>query len=190
MSTQDAGEGKSSPDYAVAVAEYHASRARYIRTVTSDAEKQLVETIGKRRESLREEIANLTTLAYHRHEIYQVALKAYASRAPSRVTAAGLQPPLPTDRRIAGIGKLYKTAVHAAEEFREVDSIIVKRKEKLAEIDAKLRVQVEQYGRDLIAQLETETGLAGAFRRDPLLSRAHARMVAAQARHAALRDAN
>jgi hypothetical protein len=180
VSAQDA-EVRST-EYHVAVAEYQASRARYIRTITTDAEKRLSETIGKRRESLREEIANLTALAQHRYEGYQEALNAYAAKAPGRVTAGGMKPPLPSDRMFAGINKLYKAAVKAAEDFREVNDIIKKRKDKLSEVDYKLRVQLEQYGRDLIAQLETDSGLEGAFRRDPLLGRAHARMVAAQRR--------
>ena len=44
------------------------------------------------------------------------------------------------------------------------------------------RIAHPQHGRDLIAQLETPTGLEGAFKRDPLLARAHARMQAAEAR--------
>jgi hypothetical protein len=181
LSAQDAGEGPAS-HYQSAVAEYHASRARYIRTVTSNVEQRFLETIGKRRDSLREEIANLTDLAQHRYETYQASLKAYAVKAPGRVTGGGIKPPSPTERVVRGIDKLYKTAVQAAEAFREVNDIIRKRKDKLGEIDYKLREQVEQFGRDLIAQLETTTGLEGAFKRDPLLGRAHARMTAARAR--------
>lgn len=169
----------SAQDADVAIAEYHASRARYIRTVTADVEKRLMETVGKRRESMVEEISNLNELAHHRYEAYQDALKAYSAKAPGRVTAGGLKPPLPSDRMVKGINKLYKDAVKAAEEFREVNDIIKKRKDKLSDVDYRMRVQVEQYGRDLIAQLETERGLQTAFQRDPLLSRAHARMKAA-----------
>jgi len=183
MSAEYVGEPPDGPDDA-SVAEYHASRARYIRTVTSDVEKRYMETLGKRRVPLMDEINNLTALARDRFERYQVSLTAYRSKAPSRVTAAGLLPPSPSERMIAGINKLYKAAAQAADEYREVTDIIKKRKDKLGEIDWKLRVQVEQYGRDLIAQLETETGLEAAFRRDPLLGRAHARMLAAQARKA------
>jgi hypothetical protein len=179
VSAQDA-DVRPDLEYHAALAEYQASRARYIRTITTDAEKRLGETIGKRRESLREEIANLTALAQHRYDSYQDALQAYAAKAPGRVNAGGMRPPLPSDRMIKGIDKLYKAALKAAEDFREVNDIIKKRKDKLGEVDYKLRIQLEQYGRDLIAQLETETGLEGAFRRDPLLSRAHARMVAAK----------
>ena len=166
------------------VAEYHASRARYIRTVTSDVEKRYMETLGKRREPLMEEINNLTALARARYEAYQDSLKAYRSKAPGRVTKAGLLPPSPAERVIGGINRLYKAAALAAEEYREITEIIKKRKDKLGEMDWKLRVHVEQYGRDLIAQLETKAGLDAAFRRDPLLGRAHARMLAAEARRA------
>lgn len=182
MNAHVVAEDQPTVEYNVAVAEYQASRARYIRTVTSDVEKRLSETIGKRRESLREEISNLTLLAQSRYDIYQLALRSYAAKAPGRVTADGMRRPSPSERMVAGINKLYKAAVQAAEEFREVNDIIKKRKEKLSEVDYKLRVQLEQYGRDLIAQLETESGLEGAFRRDPLLSRAHARMVTARQR--------
>lgn len=147
-------------DYDDAVAEYHASRARYIRTVTSDAERRLGETIGKRRAALREEIANLTLLAHDRHATYQAALQASKCDPASR--------------------KLYQAAVRAADEFREVNDVIRKRKDLLGLVDYKLRVQLEQYARDLIAQLETESGLDFAFQRDPLLARAHARMLAAR----------
>jgi hypothetical protein len=186
VSVLDADEARPASDYQSAVAEYRASRARYIRTVTSNVEQRYLETIGKRRDSLREEITNLTGLAQHRYENYQANLKAYAAKAPSRVTGGGIMPPSPAERMVRGIDKLYKTAVQSADEFREVNDIIRKRKDKLGEIDDKLRAQVEQFGRDLIAQLETETGLEGAFKRDPLLGRAHARMLAARARQTAV----
>lgn len=183
MSAEFAGESAGGT-YDATVAEYHASRARYIRTVTSDVEKRYMATLGKRREPLMEEINNLTALAHSRYETYQAALAAYRSKAPGRVTRGGLLPPSAAERLVANINKLYKAAAVAAEEYREIGEIIKKRKDKLGEIDWKLRVQVEQYGRDLIAQLETKAGLDAAFRRDPLLARAHARMIAAEARRA------
>ena len=174
-------------DYDASVREYHASRARYIRTVTSDTEKQLMETVAKRRDPLKEELTNLTSLARVRFETRQATLKAYAAKAPGRVSNSGLLPPSPAERVVGGIDKLYKAAVKAAEEFNEVNEIIKKRKDKLEAIDAEVRTVLEQHGRDLIAQLETPTGLEGAFKRDPLLARAHARMVAAESRRAAVR---
>jgi hypothetical protein len=111
-----------------------------------------------------------------------MTLRAYAAKAPGRVSAGGLLPPSPAERMIGGIDKLYKAAVKAAEEFNEVNDIIKKRKEKLDKIDDEVRTVLEQHGRDLIAQLESPTGLEGAFKRDPLLARAHARMLAAEAR--------
>lgn len=182
MSALDAGEARADSVYQSAVAEYQASRARYIRTVTAGVEQRFMETIGRRRDSLREEIANLSELAQHRYDAYQASLKAYAVKAPGRVTGGGIMPPSPTDRVVRGIDKLYRSAVQSAEAFREVNDIIRKRKDKLGEIDYKLRQRVEEFGRDLIAQLETESGLEGAFKRDPLLGRAHARMLAARAR--------
>jgi len=175
-------------DYDASVQEYHASRARYIRTVMADTEKKLMEAAAKRREPLKEEITNLSSLARVRFEARQATLKAYGAKAPSRVSAGGLLPPSPAERTIGGIDKLYKAAVKAAEEFNEVNDIIKKRKEKLDGIDKEVRSVLEQQGRELIAQLETPTGLEGAFKRDPLLERAHTRMVAAEARRASVRD--
>jgi hypothetical protein len=137
-------------------------------------------TIGKRREPIVEELSNLTILAHSRYDGYQSALRAYSAKAPRRVTAGGLLPPSPADRIVPGIDKLYRAAIKAADEFREVNEIIKKRRATLDELDWKMRVKVEQYGRDLIAKLETPAGLEGAFKRDPLLARAHARMLAAR----------
>ena len=184
VSSDYVGESLRALDYDTTVTEYHSSRARYIRTVTSGVEKRLVETVAKRREPLMQEIANLTVLAHDRYDTYQGALRACGAQARGRVTAAGLLPPSPMDRMTAGIDKLYKAAVKAAEEFREINAIIKKRRDKLVDIDMKLRVQLEQYGRDLISQLETAEGLKTAFERDPLLGRAHARMLLAEARRA------
>jgi hypothetical protein len=177
-------------DYDVSVREYHASRARYIRTVTADTEKKLWETVAQRRDPLREEINNLAALARSRYESRQSTLKAYSAKAPGRVTAGGLLPPSPTERMVGGIDKLYKAAVKAAEEFNEVNDIIKKRKEKLNEIDSEVRNVLQRHGRDLIGQLETPTGLEGAFKRDPLLGRAHARMLAAEARRESVRESS
>ena len=91
----NSSDGRTASEVEAAVSEYHSSRARYIRTVTSDVEKRLMESIGKRRAPLMEEITNLTTLAHARFDAYQTALKAYGAKAPSRVTAAGLQAPGP-----------------------------------------------------------------------------------------------
>jgi hypothetical protein len=176
------GQQNGANDYDASVREYHASRARYIHTVTTDTEKKLMETVAKRRDPLKDEINNLQSLARARFETRQATLKAYAAKAPGRVSAGGLLPPSPTERMIGGIDKLYKAAVKAAEEFNEVNEIIKKRKEKLDQIDNEVRTVLEQHGRDLIAALESPTGLEGAFKRDPLLARAHARMLAAEAR--------
>lgn len=166
--------------YQDARAEYHASRVRYIRSVTSGVEDRLMERIGHRRDPIVEEITNLTLVAHNRYETYRAALKAYASKAPRRVTSGGLLQPSPAERMIAGVDKLYRAAVKAAAEFSEVNDIIKKRKVKLEEMDWKMRARVEEYGHNLIAQLETPSGLESAFKRDPLLGRAHARMVSAQ----------
>jgi len=187
VSTDFVGDGTGASDYDGAVAEYHASRARYIRTVTADTEKKLMEAAAKRREPIIEEITNLTALAKARYATRQETLRQYKAKAPGRVGPSGLLPPSAAERVIGGIDKLYKAAVKAAEEFNEVNEILKKRKEKLDAIEQEVRSLVEQHGRDLIAQLETPTGLEGAFKRDPLLGRAHARMVAAEARRASVR---
>jgi hypothetical protein len=175
-------------DYDASVREYHASRARYIRTVTADTEKKLMENVAKRREPIKLEINNLTALARARFEARQLTLREYAAKAPGRVGSGGLLPPSPAERMIGGIDKLYKSAVKSAEEFNEVNEIIKKRKEQLEKIDEEVRNLIEQQGREIIAQLETPKGLEGAFKRDPLLGRAHARMVAAEARRQSVRD--
>jgi hypothetical protein len=181
-----ADPGAQLSEYDAAVKEYHASRARYIRTVTGDTEKKLLETVASRRAPLTEEIANLTSLARIRFEARQEMLKRYAASAPGRVTAGGLLPPLPTDRNS---GPLYKAAVKASMEFAEVNEILKKRKEKLDQIDAEVRTVIEKHGNDVIAALESQKGLEGAFQRDPLLERAYTRMKALEARREAARDA-
>jgi hypothetical protein len=182
MSPDAARNDGGSSEYEAAVREYHASRARYIRTVTSDTERILREAVAKRRDPLMREITDLSALARVRFETRKATLQAYAAKAPGRVTAAGLQPPSAAEWLISGIDKLYKAALKANEEFVECNDIIKKRKEKLEEIDREVRTLIEKNGRELIAQLETAAGLERAFKRDPLLSRAHARMIAAQAR--------
>ena len=180
--------GAGAPENDDSIAQYHASRARYIRTVTADTEKRLLETIAKRRDPLKEEITNLTALARSRFETRQQTLRDYKAKAPNRVTATGLLPPSPTERVIPGVDKLFKTAVKAAEEFNEVNEIIKKRKDKLDKMDEEVRTVIEQHTRDIIAQLESPVGLEGAFKRDPLLQQAHKRMLAAEARRAAIRN--
>jgi hypothetical protein len=98
-----------------------------------------------------------------------------------------MQPPGPG---MQGADKLFKAAVKAAEEFAEVNDILKKRKEKLEAIDTEVRNVLEKHGRDLIAALESPQGLEGAFKRDPLLERAHSRMMAAEARRASVLNAS
>lgn len=161
----------SEPDYDATVAEYHASRARYIRTILAGVEQRLMETVGKRRGPLVDEITNLSLLAQSRYDVYQVAQRAHTAKPPGH-----------------SLDKLYKAAMKAGAELSECNALIKKRKNQLEVLDQKMRVQVEQYGRDIIAQLETPSGLENAFMRDPLLGRAHARMLAAQARRERIAD--
>lgn len=174
-------------DEAPETAEYRASRARYIRTMASDAERRITESVEKRRGPLIDEIKNLTTLARDRQTTYNVALHAYAAKAPGRIKGGAIAPPLPQQHG-ADVRKLYKAAVEAAAAYDEITAILKKRKDRLAEIDWKLREQIEHYGRSLIEALETPNGLQNAFMRDPLLKAAHARMVAAEQRRAAVVD--
>jgi hypothetical protein len=78
-----ADTGADAPEYDASVKEYHFSRARYIRAVTSDTEKKLMESVAKRRDPLQEEITNLNALARMRFDARQVALKAYAASTRS-----------------------------------------------------------------------------------------------------------
>jgi hypothetical protein len=96
------------------------------------------------------------------------------------VSATSLLPPAPTDRvGNFGVDKLFKSAVKAAEDFNEVNEILRKRRESLDVIDTEMREVLQKHNEDLIAFLETPDGLANAFKRDPLLGQAHARMKAA-----------
>ena len=178
-------DGKPS-EYDTAVKEYHASRARYIYTLTADAEKKLHEAVEKRRAPLSEEINNLTALAKMRYENRQQVLREYSAKAPGRVTASGLLPPSPAERMTPGIDRLYKTAVKASEEFAEVNEIIKKKKAQLEKIDNDMRDALEKHNSEIIAALESPRGLEGAFKRDPLLERAYNRMQAATARRNAV----
>ena len=80
--------------------------------------------------------------------------------------------------------KVYKAALVAADEFNEVSEILRKRRENLEAIDGEMRTRLTEYNENLIAMLESPDGLANAFRRDPLLERAHRRMKEAQRAHA------
>ncbi|HEV8020359.1 MAG TPA: hypothetical protein VGP41_03785 [Candidatus Lustribacter sp.] len=148
----------------ITIAEYHASRARYIRSVTADVQARLMAAVENRRAPLVSELNDLTILARDRNDIYRAAVAAYRSTPGPK--SAGLQ----------------KAALKAAADYKELEAIVKKRREALDAIDRRLRVEIEQYGRELIGQLETPGGLESAFKRDPLLARAHARMLAAQAR--------
>lgn len=150
------------------IAEYQASRTRFIRSVTADVQARLMASVEKRRAPLITELNDLTVLGRDRNETYRAAVAAYKTTTGAK--SAGLQ----------------KAALKAAAEYKEVEAIIKKRREALEAIDRRLRVEIEQYGRELINQLETPAGLEAAFKRDPLLGRAHARMLAAQARRGAI----
>ena len=182
MSSGYVVDPKRALDSDASVTEYHASRARYVRTLTSDLENRLQATIGAQRKLLAEECANLTRLAQNRNDAYQRALRTYSEKVPRRVTSDGLAAPSPLERLNAGVDKLYRAAARAAEEYREVSEMIEKRQAKLEAIDRQMRAELEHFSRALAAQLETPAGREAAFRRDPLLARAHARMQAAGAR--------
>ncbi len=165
---------------------YELSRARYIRTVTSDAEQKLKEAVAKRREALATEINNLVSLAHIRHEARVATLRAYAARCPGRVRGTELLPP-PPGGAFNGTDKVYRAALTAADEFNEVNEILRTRREILEAIDGEMRTRLTEYNENLIAMLESPDGLSTAFRRDPLLERAHQRMKAAQRAHAGAR---
>jgi hypothetical protein len=171
-------------ELAAATKAYELSRARYIRTVTSDAEQKLIDAGGKRRDALRAEMGNLQTLARARLEARTAAMRAYAAKCPGRVNASGPLAPLPTSA-FSGAEKLYRAALTANEEFNEIKDILVKRGEQLDEIEKDLRQRLADFNANLVQMLETPDGLANAFRRDPLLERAHTRMKNALAAEAA-----
>jgi hypothetical protein len=176
-----AGEAPAEPtELETATQAYELSRARYIRTVTSDAENKLKEAVAKRREALATEINSLVSLAHIRHETRSTTLRAYAARCPGRVRGTDVLPP-PAGGAFNGDDKLYKAALLAADEFNELSDILRKRRALLEAIDGEMRTKLADYNRNLIAMLESPEGLANAFRRDPLLERAHQRMKAAQA---------
>ena len=178
---------KAAMEAEAAIREYEASRDRYCHTLRADAEEKVLKTVVARRQKLTDEIENLRMLAKMRGDARTAALKAYAQRCPGRVTATSLLPPAATDR-VGGFGvdKLFKTAVKAAEEFNEVNDILKKRRASLEEIESEMRTVLQKHNDDLIRFLETPTGLENAFKRDPLLGRAHARMKAAVAQRDAV----
>jgi hypothetical protein len=169
-----------------AIRTYELSRDRYMQTIRADAEQKVVQSVSKRRQKLVEEIDNLRALAKVRADQRTEAVRIYAQRCPTRVTPTSLVPPGAADRMgNFGVDKLFKLAVKAAEDFNEVNEILRKRREGLESIDTEIREVLQKHTDDLIAFLETPDGLANAFRRDPLLGQAHARMKSA----IALRDA-
>jgi hypothetical protein len=168
-----------------AIREYELSRDRYCHSLRVDAEEKVAKSVAKRREKLTEEIENLRALAKMRNDARTEALRVYAQRCPGRVTASSLLPPAATDR-IGGADKLFRAAVKAAEEFAEVNDILRKRREALEAIETEMRTVLQKHNDDLIRFLETPSGLENAFKRDPLLGRAHARMQAAIAQRDAL----
>ena len=69
------------------IAEYHASRARYIRSVTADVEERLMASVEKRRAPLLAEINNLTVLGRDRYDTYRAGVAAY--KATTGAKSAG-----------------------------------------------------------------------------------------------------
>jgi hypothetical protein len=176
---------KAAQEADAAIREYELSRDRYFVTLRADAEEKVRASVVKRTGKLSEEIENLRSLARIRNDARAIALKAYAERCPGRVTATSLLPPSPTDH-IAGADKLFKAAVKAAEEFAEVNDILKKRREAMEAIETEMRATLRKHNEDLVRFLETPSGLENAFKRDPLLGRAYARMKAAIAQRDAL----
>jgi hypothetical protein len=146
-----------------------------------------MQSVERRRDKLIEEIENLRLLALARGDARAEAVKAYGQRCPARVTPTSLLPPTAGDRvGNFAVDRLFKAAVKAAEEFNEVNDLLRKRRAALGDIDVELRTVLQKHNDDLIRALETPDGLANAFKRDPLLGHAHARMKAALARRDAL----
>jgi len=185
VSQQGDAASKATQEALVAIREYQLSRDRYFHTLRADAEEKVLKMVAKRREKLTEEIENLRALARIRNDARAQALAQYGRLCPGRVTATSLLPPTAADR-INGADRVYKSALKAAEEFNEVNDILKKRRESLEEIDSEMRTVLQKHNADLIRALETPSGLQNAFKRDPLLRIAHARMKAAIAQRDAL----
>ncbi len=179
---------KAAQDADAAIREYEFSRDRYMLTLRAAAEEQVLKAFGPRRDKLNEEINNLRTLARVRSDARTTAVKAYAQRCPTRVQGTAFLPPGPAER-VGGGDKLFKAAMKAHEEFNEVNDILKKRKDAIDAIEAEMRTILQKRNEDLIRMLETPSGLENAFKRDPLLGRAHARMTAAVANRDALQGA-
>ncbi len=173
-----------------AIREYEFSRDRYMYALRVAAEEQVMKSVGPRREKLSSEIENLRVLARVRGEARTEAVKAYAQRCPTRVQGTAFLPPGPAERvGNFGVEKLFKVAMKAHEELTEVNDILKKRRDALDALESEMRTILQKRNDDLIKQLETPGGLENAFKRDPLLSRAHARMKAAIAQRDALAGA-
>lgn len=177
---------KAAQDADAAIREYEFSRDRYMYTLRTAAEEQVMKTVGPRREKLNGEIENLRVLSRVRAETRTDAVKAYAQRFPSRVQGTAFLPPSPTDRVGGGADKLFKSAMKAHEELNEVTDILKRRREALDTLETEMRAILQKRNEELIRILETPEGLENAFKRDPLLGRAHARMKAAVAQRDAL----
>jgi hypothetical protein len=179
---------KAAQEAEAAIHEYEFSRDRYMHSLRVAAEEQVAKAVGPRREKLAQEIENLRSLVRVRSEARTEAVKAYAQRCPGRVQGTAFLPPAPTDRvGNFGVDKLFKAAMKAHEELTEVNEILKKRREALDALDTEMRSILQKRNEDLIKMLETPVGLENAFKRDPLLGRAHARMKAAVAQRDALR---
>jgi hypothetical protein len=176
---------KAAQDADAAIREYEFSRDRYMLTLRAAAEEQVRKAMGPRHDKLNDEIGNLRTLARVRSDARTAAVKAYAQRCPSRVQGTAFLPPGPAER-VGGGDKLFKAAMKAHEEFTEVNEILKKRKEALDAIEVEMRAILQKRNEELIRMLETPSGLENAFKRDPLLGRAHARMKTAVAQRDAL----
>ena len=179
---------KAAQEAANAINEYQLSRDRYMSTLKAAAEEQVMKAIGPRRDKLTGEIENLQTLARIRNDTRTEAVKAYGQRCPARVKGSAFVPPGPAERA-GGADKLFKAAMKAHEEFNEVNEILKKRRDALEALTSEARAILQKRYDDLIGMLETPSGLENAFKRDPLLGRAHSRMQAAIAQRDALRGA-
>jgi len=180
---------KAAQDADAAIREYEFSRDRYMYALRVAAEEAVVKSVAPRRDKLNSEIENLRVLSRLRADTRAEAVKAYAQRCPSRVQGTAFLPPGPADR-VGGADKLFKTAMKAHEDLTEVTDILKKRREALDTLETEMRAILQKRNEELIRMLETPDGLENAFKRDPLLSRAYARMKAAVAQRDALAGAS
>jgi hypothetical protein len=172
--------GQLEYDRAIAQGEYEFARTRFVRTVTSDGIGPIIDRAARQRAKLREELANLRTLARARHEEALEDARAYASILPHRVGKTWIQPPAALEKMGAfhGSQHSYKRAVRSAKDYVEVRDLFVKRRDELIVLEEDLRRTLDDREAALLRQLESPRSFKTALQRDPLLNVAYQKLQA------------